>query len=133
MSNKKNVARRVRLPDERNGLVHRFTVGGVRIYVNTGEYEDGALGEVFLKADKQGSFTSGVADGLSIILSVALQHGVPLEAFTDKLKNTRFEPEGMVEGGMLPDEPTRNKCTSVLDYLARWLESRYGKKKDGAS
>lgn len=117
---------RERLPDERKGLVHRFCVGDVKIYVKTGQYPDGRLGEVFLKASKQGSLLSGMADAFSIVLSVALQYGVPLKVITEKLKNTRFEPQGEVKGAVI--EPPR--CNSILDYLARWLEARYIKPND---
>lgn len=124
MTSSAPVATRTRLPSDRAGLTHRFQVGKVKIYVETGCYPDGALGEVFLKADRQGSFVSGILDAVSIVTSVALQHGVPLSAITSKLVGTRFEPDGAVTGGVLD----KNRCTSVMDYLARWLESRYGGK-----
>jgi ribonucleoside-diphosphate reductase alpha chain len=115
---------RVRLPGERQGRIHRFVVGKVKVYVETGEYANGRLGEVFLKADKQGTFVSGILDCLSIVTSIALQHGVPLQDITSKLTGTRFEPDGNVDGSQL-EHP---RCTSVMDYLARWLDARYAKK-----
>ncbi len=92
----------------------------MKVYINTGVYEDGTLGEIFIRADKAGTFTSGVLDGLAIAISVGLQHGVPLEQYTSKLKATKFDPAGITG---LKDVPI---CTSPLDLLARWLDARYG-------
>lgn len=119
---------RNRLPSTRKGLIHRFTVGigaeAVSVYVETGVYEDGRIGEVFLKADRQGTLVSGLLDGISLTLSLSLQYGVPLQEVTAKLRGTRFEPQGQVEGSVLGPVI----ATSILDYLARWLDDRYGVK-----
>lgn len=122
--------RRRKLPADREGITHRFSVGtgndAVTVYVQTGQYSDGALGEVFLKADKQGSLVSGLVESLSVVVSLALQYGVPLEVIVDKLKSTRFSPAGRVSyGGETP-----KNCTSIVDYLVRWLEQRYKKEEE---
>lgn len=92
------------------------------LYVTVGCYPDGKVGEIFLKADRMGSTISGLLDALSMCISVALQSGVPLEWFTDKLKNMRFEPSGATNDPKLP------RVTSIADALARWLEIKFPSK-----
>jgi ribonucleoside-diphosphate reductase alpha chain len=116
---------RRRLPDERVGVTRKFHIergqDPLRLYVTVGEYEDGKIGELFLKADRQGSLASGALDAVAMMISVGLQYGVPLEAFTEKLIGMRFEPAGFTG-----DEDKRYKnCTSVLDLIGRWLRDRY--------
>lgn len=112
---------RFRLPVTRDGITHRvdFRVDGedFAMYIQPSFYEDGVMGEVFLKADKQGSFVSGLVDALSITLSVALQYGVPLSHVVDKLKGSR-SGEGVCALG----NPPIKRCKSVVDYVAQWLE-----------
>lgn len=125
---------RRKLPIDREGITHKFSVGTgesrVAVYVQTGQYSDGTLGEVFLKADKQGSLVSGLVESLSVVISLALQYGVPLEVISDKLRSTRFAPDGRVTYG---GTETKN-CTSIVDYLVRWLEQHYKKEEqDGTS
>jgi hypothetical protein len=112
---------RFRLPETRDGITHRvdFRVDGEEfaMYIQPSFYEDGMMGEVFLKADKQGSFVSGLTDALSITLSVALQYGVPLAHIVEKLKGSR-SGEGVCALG----NPPIKRCKSVVDYLAQWLE-----------
>jgi len=120
-------AHRRKLPVVREGITHRFSVGmgeqELTVYIQTGQYGDGALGEVFLKADKQGSLVSGLVESLSVVISLALQYGMPLEVIVDKLKSTRFDPAGRVSyGGETP-----KICTSIVDYMVRWLEQHYKK------
>jgi ribonucleoside-diphosphate reductase alpha chain len=112
-------AQREKLPPERASITHKFSIGGHEGYITVGMYEDGRPGEVFIKMSKEGSTLSGVMDGLSLTLSIGLQHGVPLKALVDKLINTRFEPSGITAN------PNIRFATSVLDYLARWLGGRY--------
>ena len=91
----------------------------VKIYIQVGLYPDtGKPGEIFLKADKMGSTTSGLLDALSMSISVALQAGVPLEWFVEKMKNLQFEPAGIT------NIPGIRKATSIVDGLAKWLEIR---------
>jgi|WetSurMetagenome_2_1015567.scaffolds.fasta_scaffold46139_6 ribonucleoside-diphosphate reductase alpha chain len=91
----------------------------LKIYVTTGEYEDGQPGEVFLKADKAGSTISGLLDALSITMSLGLQYGVPLQKILDKLVNLRFEPKGTT------DDPDMPRVCSIVDAVAKWLAARY--------
>jgi ribonucleoside-diphosphate reductase alpha chain len=106
---------RKRLPKKRTSLTTSFSVAGAEGYMTAGMYEDGSLGEVFLKLGKQGSTLAGVMDAFSIALSIALQHGVPLETYIQKFTNMRFEPAGMT------DDPDIRIAQSVMDYIFRRL------------
>ena len=110
---------REKLPAERTSITHKFSVGGHEGYITVGMYDDGRPGEVFIKMSKEGSTISGVMDGLALALSIGLQYGVPLKAFVDKLVNTRFEPSGFTQTANI------RLVTSVLDYIARWLGSKF--------
>jgi ribonucleoside-diphosphate reductase alpha chain len=112
-------AQREKMPVERASITHKFSVGGHEGYVTVGMYEDGRPGEVFVKMSKEGSTLSGVMDGLALTLSMGLQYGVPLKVLVDKLVNTRFEPSGITAN------PNIRFVSSVLDYLARWLGSKF--------
>jgi hypothetical protein len=90
----------------------------VKVYAQVGFYPDGRPGEVFLKADRVGSTLSGMLDALSMCMSVALQAGVPLSWFVEKLRNLQFEPSGPT------DDPMIRYATSIVDGLAKWLEYR---------
>lgn len=106
---------RKRLPKKRTSVTTSFSVAGAEGYMTAGMYEDGSLGEVFLKLGKQGSTLAGVMDAFSIALSIALQHGVPLETYIQKFTNMRFEPAGMT------DDPDIRIAQSVMDYIFRRL------------
>jgi ribonucleoside-diphosphate reductase alpha chain len=106
---------RKRLPKKRTSLTTSFSVAGAEGYMTSGLYEDGSLGEVFLKLGKQGSTLAGVMDAFSIAISIALQHGVPLETYIQKFTNMRFEPAGMT------DDPDIRIAQSVMDYIFRRL------------
>ncbi|ADB76467.1 vitamin B12-dependent ribonucleotide reductase [Geodermatophilus obscurus] len=106
---------RKRLPKKRQSMTTSFSVAGAEGYMTAGMYEDGSLGEVFLKLGKQGSTLAGVMDAFSISLSIALQHGVPLETYIQKFTNMRFEPAGMT------DDPDIRIAQSVMDYIFRRL------------
>jgi ribonucleoside-diphosphate reductase alpha chain len=112
-------AQREKMPVERASITHKFSVGGHEGYVTVGMYEDGRPGEVFVKMSKEGSTLSGVMDGLALTLSMGLQYGVPLKVLVDKLVNTRFEPSGITANANI------RFVSSVLDYLARWLGSKF--------
>jgi len=117
---------RRRLPDERQAITHKFRVGEQEGYMTVGLFEDGTPGEVFINVSKQGSTVSGLMDTVAMLTSYALQYGVPLSELASKLKNTRFEPSG----------PTSNKeipiATSIVDYVFRWLELKFGGSKAAA-
>ena len=110
---------RKRLPKKRPSQTVSFTVGGAEGYLTAGSYPDDGLGEVFLKLGKQGSTLAGVMDAFSIAISIALQYGVPLEAFTSKFVNMRFEPAG------LTDDPDVRMAQSIMDYIFRRLALDY--------
>ena len=110
---------RKRMPKKRLSQTVSFSVGGAEGYLTAGSFEDGALGEVFLKLGKQGSTLAGVMDAFSIAISIALQYGVPLEAFVSKFTNMRFEPAGMT------DDADIRMAQSIMDYIFRRLALDY--------
>ena len=111
--------RRKRLPKSRSGRTTSFAVSGAGGYMTSGAYDDGRLGEVFLKLGKQGSTLSGVMDAFSIAVSIGLQYGVPLESFVQKFTNLKFEPAGMT------DDPDIRIAQSIMDYIFRRLALDY--------
>ncbi|HHU09558.1 MAG TPA: vitamin B12-dependent ribonucleotide reductase [Intrasporangiaceae bacterium] len=106
---------RERLPKRRASQTTSFSVGGAEGYLTAGAYDDGRLGELFLKFGKQGSTLAGMMDAFSIAISVALQYGVPLETYVEKFTNMRFEPAGMT------DDPDVRMAQSLMDYVFRRL------------
>jgi ribonucleoside-diphosphate reductase alpha chain len=110
---------RRRLPDERRAITHHFSVGGQEGYVTVGLYEDGQPGEVFIKMAKEGSTVSGLMDSFATAVSLALQYGVPLRVLCDKFSHTRFEPSGW------SGNPRIGYAKSIMDYLFRWVSSRF--------
>ncbi len=110
---------REKMPVERDSVTHKFSVGGHEGYITVGKYDDGRVGEVFIKMSKEGSTLSGIMDGLALTMSLGLQYGVPLKVFVDKLLNTRFEPSGITANSNI------RFVSSVLDYIARWLGGRF--------
>ncbi|MBX6371010.1 MAG: vitamin B12-dependent ribonucleotide reductase [Acidothermus sp.] len=110
---------RRRLPKRRPSQTISFSVAGAEGYLTAGSYPDDGLGEVFLKLGKQGSTLAGVMDAFSIAISIALQYGVPLEAFVSKFVNMRFEPSGMT------DDPDIRFAQSIMDYIFRRLALDY--------
>jgi ribonucleoside-diphosphate reductase alpha chain len=110
---------RRRMPKKRTSQTVSFAVGGAEGYMTAGSYETGELGEVFLKLGKQGSTLAGVMDAFSIAISIALQFGVPLEAFVSKFTNMRFEPAGMT------DDADIRMAQSIMDYIFRRLALDY--------
>ncbi len=115
-----NIVEKKRLPNRRNGFTQKGRVGGQTIFVRTGEYDDGTLGEIFIDMHKEGASFRSLMNCFSIAISVGLQYGVPLEEFVDKFAFTRFEPSGMVEG-----HPNVKNATSIVDYIFRLLGFEY--------
>ena len=115
---------RRRLPDDRAAMTHKFSVGGQEGYITVGLYEDGSPGEVFVKMSKQGSTVSGLMDSVAIAWSMALQHGVPVESLIAKYIDHRFEPSGFTGNPRIP------MARSVVDYLARWMASKFLSEED---
>jgi len=110
---------RKRLPKSRPSRTTSFSVAGAEGYLTAGTYEDGALGEIFLKLGKQGSTLAGVMDAFSIAVSIGLQYGVPLETYVEKFTNLRFEPAG------LTDDKDVRMAQSMMDYIFRRLALDY--------
>ena len=120
-----HAARRWELPARRAGYTQKAVVGGHRVYLRTGEYDDGTLGEVFIALHKEGAAFRGLMDNFAIAVSLGLQHGVPLEAYVEAFTFTRFGPAGAVEG-----DPAVAHATSLLDYTFRHLAANYLGRRD---
>ncbi len=114
-----NVERR-RLPQRRKGYTQKAIVGGHKVYLRTGEYVDGGLGEIFIDMHKEGAAFRSLMNNFAIAISIGMQYGVPLEEYVEAFTFTRFEPSGMVEGN-----EAIKMATSVLDYIFRELAISY--------
>ena len=122
------VPQRERLPNRRDGYTQKARVGGQKIYLRTGDYADGRLGEIFIDMHKEGATFRSLMNNFAIAVSLGLQHGVPLEEFVDAFTATRFEPTGLVEG----NEKIK-QATSILDYIFRELAVSYLRRDDFAT
>ncbi|HEY2515451.1 MAG TPA: vitamin B12-dependent ribonucleotide reductase, partial [Polyangiaceae bacterium] len=111
---------RVRMPKRRRGFTQEARVGGHKIFLRTGEYEDGTLGEIFIDMHKEGAAFRSLMNCFAMAVSVGLQYGVPLETYVEQFTFTRFEPQGLVEG-----HPYVKFSTSIVDYLFRVLGIEY--------
>jgi hypothetical protein len=120
MAAKSGAARRRELPGRRSGYTQKASVGGHKLFVRTGEYDDGSLGEVVIALHKEGAAFRGLMDNFALAVSLGLQHGVPLERFVEAFTFTRFGPAGAVEG-----DPAVRAATSLLDYAFRHLAANY--------
>jgi ribonucleoside-diphosphate reductase alpha chain len=114
------IREREKLPERRKGYIQKAIVGGHKVYLHTGEYEDGRLGEIFIDMHKEGAALRAMMNNFAIAVSVGLQYGVPLEEFVEAFTFTRFEPAGMVQG----NDSIKN-ATSILDYVFRELAVSY--------
>lgn len=113
-------AARTRLPDRRKGYIQKSAVGGHKVYLHTGEFDDGSLGEIFIDMHKEGAAFRSLMNNFAISVSLGLQYGVPLEEYVDAFVFTRFEPAGEVTGN-----DRISKATSILDYIFRELAVSY--------
>jgi ribonucleoside-diphosphate reductase alpha chain len=113
-------AERRRLPDRRKGYIQKASVGGHKVYLHTGEFDDGELGEIFIDMHKEGAAFRSLMNNFAIAISIGLQYGVPLEEFVDAFVFTRFEPAGEVTGN-----DSIRRATSILDYIFRELAVSY--------
>ena len=111
---------REKMPERRKGYTQKAVVGGHKVYLRTGEYSDGSLGEIFIDMHKEGAGFRAMMNNFAIAVSVGLQYGVPLEEFVDAFTFTKFEPSGMVQG----NDSIKN-ATSILDYIFRELAVSY--------
>ena len=116
---------REKLPDRRTGYIQKAVVGGHKVYLHTGEYKDGRLGEIFLDMHKEGAAFRSLMNNFAIAVSVGLQYGVPLEEFVEAFTFTRFEPAGLVRGNA-----AIKNATSILDYIFRELAISYLDRKE---
>ena len=115
-----SVSQREKMPQRRKGYTQKASVGGHKVYLRTGEYENGDLGEIFIDMHKEGAGFRAMMNNFAIAISVGLQYGVPLEEFVDAFTFTKFEPAGMVQG----NDSIKN-ATSILDYIFRELAVSY--------
>jgi ribonucleoside-diphosphate reductase alpha chain len=114
------IRERERMPDRRKGYTQKAVVGGHKVYLRTGEYEDGRLGEIFIDMHKEGAALRSLLNNFAIAVSLGLQYGVPLEEYVDAFTFTRFEPSGPVQGN-----DSIKYATSILDYVFRELAVSY--------
>jgi ribonucleoside-diphosphate reductase alpha chain len=119
---------RQRLPDRRKGYIQKATIGGHKVYLHTGEYDDGELGEIFIDMHKEGAAFRSLMNNFAIAISIGLQYGVPLDEFVDAFVFTRFEPSGAVTGN-----DSIRSATSILDYVFRELGVSYLDRRDLAN
>jgi ribonucleoside-diphosphate reductase alpha chain len=114
------IRERERMPDRRKGYTQKAVVGGHKVYLRTGEYDDGRLGEIFIDMHKEGAALRSIINNFAIAISLGLQYGVPLEEYVDAFTFTRFEPSGPVQGN-----DSIKFSTSILDYVFRELAVSY--------
>ncbi len=114
------IRERERLPSRRKGYTQKAVVGGHKIYLRTGEYDDGRIGEIFVDMHKEGATLRSLLNNFAIAISLGLQYGVPLEEYVEAFTFTRFEPAGPVQG----NDAIKN-ATSILDYVFRELAISY--------
>src|ERR1700710_2449982 len=111
---------REKMPDRRKGYTQKAVVGGHKVYLRTGEYDDGRIGEIFIDMHKEGASFRSLMNNFAIAISLGLQYGVPLEEYVEAFTFTRFEPSGFVQG----NDAIKN-ATSILDYVFRELAISY--------
>ena len=116
----KSLGKRSQMPVRRNGYIQKATVGDHKIYLHTGEYDDGKIGEIFIDTNKEGELVKALTNNFAIAISLGLQYGVPLEEFEDAFLDTKFEPSGKVHGN-----DRILSATSILDYIFRELAVSY--------
>ena len=117
--NKKNNDRS-RMPDRRKGYIQKVSIGDHKIYLHTGEYDDGKIGEIFIDMNKEGELVKALMNNFAIAISLGLQYGVPLDEFVDAFIETKFEPSGEIKG----NDRILN-ASSILDYIFRELAISY--------
>jgi ribonucleoside-diphosphate reductase alpha chain len=110
---------RKKLPETRDSKTHKFEIAGHEGYLTVGLYEDGTPGELFIKMSKEGSTLAGMMDAVGTSISIGLQYGVPLQVLVTKFKHTRFEPSGFTKNKKI------RSASSVMDYIAKWLEETF--------
>jgi len=111
---------RFKMPDRRKGYIQKVTIGDHKVYLHTGEYEDGKVGEIFIDTNKEGELVKALMNNFAIAISLGLQYGVPLDEFVDAFIETKFEPSGKIKG----NDRILN-ASSILDYIFRELAISY--------
>ena len=119
MFNKKT-NERSKMPDRRKGYIQKITIGNHKIYLHTGEYDDGKVGEIFIDMNKEGELVKALMNNFAIAISLGLQYGVPLDEFVDAFIETKFEPSGEIKGN-----DRILSASSILDYIFRELAISY--------
>jgi len=120
-----DVSKRFSMPDRRKGYIQKATIGNHKVYLHTGEYEDGKIGEIFIDTSKEGELVKALMNNFAIAISLGLQYGVPLDEFISAYVNTKFEPSGKVYGN-----DRILSATSILDYIFRELAISYQNRED---
>ncbi len=123
-SSEKN-GKRFGMPDRRKGYIQKATIGDHKVYLHTGEYEDGKIGEIFIDTSKEGELVKALMNNFAIAISLGLQYGVPLDEFISAYVGTKFEPSGKVQGN-----DRILSATSILDYIFRELAISYQNRED---
>ena len=108
------------MPDRRKGYIQKVSIGEHKVYLHTGEYNDGRIGEIFIDTNKEGELVKSLMNNFAIAISLGLQYGVPLDEFVDAFIDTKFEPSGKVDGN-----DRILSATSILDYVFRELAISY--------
>ena len=117
---KGQVEKRFRMPDRRKGYIQKAQIGNHKVYLHTGEYNDGKIGEIFIDTNKEGELVKAMMNNFAIAISLGLQYGVPLDEYVDAFIDTKFEPSGNVDGN-----DRILSATSILDYVFRELAISY--------
>lgn len=124
-SNSDNGSKRFGMPDRRKGYIQKATIGDHKVYLHTGEYEDGKIGEIFIDTSKEGELVKALMNNFAIAVSLGLQYGVPLDEFISAFVGTKFEPSGKVYGN-----DRILSASSILDYIFRELAISYQNRED---
>ena len=120
-----SASKRFSMPDRRKGYIQKATIGNHKVYLHTGEYEDGKIGEIFIDTSKEGELVKALMNNFAIAISLGLQYGVPLDEFVNAYVSTKFEPSGKVYGN-----DRILSATSILDYIFRELAISYLNRED---
>jgi len=124
-SNSEKNSKRFGMPDRRKGYIQKATIGDHKVYLHTGEYEDGKIGEIFIDTSKEGELVKALMNNFAIAVSLGLQYGVPLDEFISAFVGTKFEPSGKVHGN-----DRILSASSILDYIFRELAISYQNRED---
>ena len=119
------ISKRFSMPDRRKGYIQKASIGDHKIYLHTGEYEDGKIGEIFIDTSKEGELVKALMNNFAIAISLGLQYGVPLDEFVNAYVGTKFEPSGKVHGN-----DRILSASSILDYIFRELAISYSNRED---